>query len=158
MKKINYSKLIFSILICEIAGILGSIFTVNSINSWYQFLNKPVFNPPSWIFGPVWTLLYLMMGVSFYIIWNKESEKVKYTKEKIIFAIQLVLNIAWSILFFGFQSPVLALIEIVFLWIAIWINIFFFYKISKTSGLLLIPYVFWVSFATVLNYYLYILN
>lgn len=158
MSKISYLKLIVSILVCQAAGILGSVFTVSSVSTWYVDLQKPFFNPPSWVFGPVWTLLYLLMGISLYLIW---SAGIKEKDEKlaiIIFFIQLALNTIWSILFFGLQSPFLALIEILFLCAAIAITIYYFYKISKTAAYLLIPYILWVIFAALLNLMIYLLN
>lgn len=158
MNKINYIKLIASIIICNAAGFIGSIFTFSAIPNWYQTLIKPDFNPPNWIFGPVWTTLYILMGVSLYLIWNK-GIKTKYEKTAIgIFSIQLVLNAIWSILFFGLKSPLYAFIEIIFLWIFIVLSIIYFYKISKPASYLLIPYICWVSFASVLNYFILILN
>ena len=151
----NYLKLISSIIICELAGILGSIFTISSVSTWYITLNKPFFNPPSWLFGPVWTALYLLMGISLYLIWtNKKRTKKALT----IFGIQLILNTLWSILFFGLKTPLFAFIEIIFLWIAIMLSIQYFYKINKTAAYLLIPYILWVSFAAILNFSIFVLN
>jgi tryptophan-rich sensory protein len=158
MVKINYFKLISSIIVCQLAGIIGSFFTISSVNSWYTTLNQPFFNPPSWIFGPVWTILYLLMGISLYIVWNKGiNTKVKKIATY-IFGFQLALNSLWSILFFGLQSPLFAFIEIIFLWIAILFSIIYFYKISRTAAYLLIPYIIWVSFAALLNISYVILN
>ncbi len=155
LNKLNYFKLITSIIICKLAGILGSIFTISSVSSWYITLNKPFFNPPSWVFGPVWALLYLLMGISLYIVWNN---KKRTNKAITIFGIQLILNLLWSILFFGIQSPLLAFIEIMFLWFAILLSIIYFYRISRTAAYLLVPYILWVSFAAILNFSIYILN
>jgi tryptophan-rich sensory protein len=155
MSKIDYFRLISSIIICQLAGIIGSIFTVSSVSSWYATLNKPFFNPPSWVFGPVWTLLYLLMGISLYLIWNN---KKRTKKALLIFGIQLILNSLWSILFFGLQSPLLAFIEIIFLWSAILLSIIYFYRISKVAAYLLVPYILWVSFAAILNLSIFILN
>jgi tryptophan-rich sensory protein len=162
--KINYLKLIASIIICQLAGIIGSIFTISSVNTWYTKLNQPVFNPPSWIFSPVWISLYLLMGISLYIIWNKKTvlkikSKIKTWKIALwVFGIQLVLNSLWSILFFGLKSPLLAFIEIIFLWISILLTMIYFKKFSKISFYLLIPYILWVSFALILNLSYVILN
>lgn len=151
----NISKLIISIALCLSAGALGSLFTSSSIPTWYAALQKPAFNPPSWIFGPVWTLLYIMMGIALYLVWtNKKKSKTAIT----IFGIQLALNALWSILFFGLKSPLYAFIDIIALWITILLAIIYFYKTSKTAAYLLIPYILWVSFASVLNFYLMILN
>ncbi len=156
--KINYWKLSVSILICQLAGVIGSFFTASSVSTWYLTLNKPFFSPPGWVFSPVWITLYLMMGISLYLIWNS-GLKTRQTKIAVtIFGVQLVLNSFWSILFFGFKSPLLAFVEIIFLWIAILVTTIHFYRISKHASYLLIPYLFWVSFAAVLNFSLIYLN
>jgi benzodiazapine receptor len=158
MAKINYFRLIVSIAICQMAGIIGSFFTVSSVSTWYQTLNKPFFNPPGWLFGPVWIILYLLMGISLYIVWNK-GVKSKQSKIAVtLFGAQLVLNSLWSIIFFGLKSPLFAFIEIIVLWIAIVSTIIYFYRISKTASYLLLPYIIWVSFASVLNFFIYYLN
>lgn len=151
-KELQIGKLIFAVFICEAAGILGSITTISSIKNWYQFLNKPVFNPPSWIFGPTWTILYLLMGISLYLIWVRKGKHLTF------FWIQLALNAAWSNLFFGLHSPFLAFIDIIALLIAIIITIKIFYKIYVPAGLILLPYLLWVSFATILNLSILLLN
>ena len=150
--------LIISIVICQFAGLIGSVFTVRSISTWYTALVKPAFNPPNWLFGPVWTLLYLLMGISLYLVWQKGTSDVHVKIALLIFAVQLVLNILWSILFFGMQSPMLGLIEIVLLWVFILLTITNFYHISKPASYLLIPYILWVSFAAVLNLSIFLLN
>ena len=154
--KIKITKLILAILICQLAGIVGSIFTSPSIQTWYATLQKPVFTPPSWLFAPAWITLYTLMGISLYLVWNKRDKRVKEAIS--IFFVQLVLNSIWSILFFGLQSPFLAFIEIIILWIAILFTILKFYRISKNAGLLLIPYIIWVSFALILNFSIWWLN
>jgi tryptophan-rich sensory protein len=154
--KINYWKLITSIVIAQLAGVIGSVFTSSGVKTWYPELIKPAFNPPSWVFGPVWVTLFLMMGIALYIVW--ESKAKKKTGALTIFGIQLALNTAWSLLFFGLRSPLAAFIEIIFLWTAILATIITFYRISKTSAYLLLPYILWVSFAAVLNLSLFILN
>ena len=148
----KYFKLIVSIFVCEAAGILGSVFTINSVNTWYTTLNKPFFNPPSWLFGPVWTLLYLLMGISLYLVWEKKKVNLKW------FWTQLALNSIWSIIFFGLKNPSIAFVEIVFLWYSIFRTIKDFEKINKIAAILLYPYLFWVSFASVLNLAIVILN
>lgn len=154
----NFKKLIISILICQAAGFIGSFFTVPSIESWYATINKPSFNPPNWIFAPVWTTLFLLMGIALYRVWNKGID-TKYVKIAItIFGIQLLLNSLWSILFFGMESPLLGLIEIVFLWLAILFSIIYFSKVDKIAAYLLVPYIAWVSFAAILNAAIYMLN
>lgn len=153
----NYLALIISILIAEAAGLLGSIFTFRSIPTWYATLKKPSFNPPSWLFGPVWTILYIFMGISSYMIWQRRGvADVKLAL--IVYGIQLALNALWSILFFGLKNPGLALVEIVFLWIAILATIILFWPINAYAGALLIPYLAWVTFASFLNYNIWVLN
>lgn len=148
----KFLKLLLAIIICEGAGLIGSFFTVNSVNTWYTTLNKPFFNPPSWIFGPVWTILYLLMGVSLYLAWGTKKISLKW------FWIQLVLNSLWSILFFGLKNPTLALFEVIFLWVAIFMTIKSFWKHNRTASWLLLPYLFWVTFASVLNLAIVLLN
>ena len=153
--KINYLKLIVSIIICQLAGIIGSIFTADSVSTWYLTLNKPFFNPPNWIFGPVWITLYLLIGISLYLIWNNKN----FNKTGIyFFSAQLVLNTLWSILFFGLKNPLLAFIEIIILWIFILLTMIYFYRTSKTATYLLLPYILLVTFAAILNISLFILN
>jgi translocator protein len=156
--KINYFKLLASVLICQFAGIVGSVFTVSSIDNWYSLLEKPIFNPPSWVFFPVWTLLYTLMGISLYIVWDKRLQDREVKIGLVFFVTQLILNTLWSFLFFGLRSPYYGLVEIVFLWLAILLTIFQFSKVSKTASYLLVPYILWVSFAALLNYYLWTLN
>lgn len=157
-KKINISKLIASILICEAAGVAGSIFTTPKISTWYASLNKPSFNPPSWIFGPVWTALFLLMGIALYFVWEAAAKNKKAKEAAAIFGIQLALNILWSYLFFGLQNPFYALIEIFVLWLAILAAIIAFNKIDKKAAYLLLPYILWVSFAAFLNFSLWKMN
>lgn len=151
-------KFITSILVCEAVGLLATPFTISSIQTWYSTLNKPSFSPPNWVFGPVWTILYFMMGVAAYIIWSKglASKKIRYALS--FFLIQLFFNFLWSIIFFGLRSPVLAFINILLLWIFIFLTILKFHKISKSAAYLLIPYLIWVSFASILNFSIIILN
>lgn len=137
-----------------LAGVIGSAFTFSSIPTWYASLNKPFFNPPNWLFGPVWTTLYILMGIAAYLIWEKLDKKNigKVKNALTIFAVQLVLNSLWSIVFFGFKSPWYAFVVILLLWYAIFLTITKFSKIDKRAGWLLIPYLAWVSFASVLNF------
>jgi len=151
-------KLIVSILVCQGAGVIGSVFTSPAITTWYAQLEKPSFNPPNWVFAPVWSLLFLLMGIALYLIWSNEAESRKKRTAILIFAVQLVLNILWSVFFFGLQSPLHAFIEIIILWLAILLTIISFYKISKTAAYLLLPYILWVSFASILNFSIMILN
>ena len=159
MDKHQWIKLAISIAICQLAGIIGSVFTANSVGTWYKTLIKPIFNPPSWIFGPVWIILFVLMGISLYLVWNAKTKDKKTKRTAIaVFGIQLFLNILWSLFFFGLQQPYYAFVEIIFLWVGILASMILFYRISKTAAYLLIPYILWVSFAIVLNYYLWILN
>lgn len=152
--------LIGSILLCLLAGLIGSFFTFSAIPTWYQSLNKPSFNPPDYIFAPVWTTLYILMGISLFLLIISRNKAHHNTKKKALrlFLIQLVLNSLWSIIFFGIKFPLLAFIEIIFLWIFVLLTIIYSFKISKISSLLLIPYFLWISFASILNYYIFILN
>ncbi len=158
MKTKEIISLIVAIITCEAAGIVGSIFTASKIPTWYKGLMKPALNPPSWVFGPVWTTLYLLMGIALYIIWKKglNTEGVKFALT--IFAVQLILNALWSIVFFNMENLGLALINIVLMWLSILWTIVLFYRLSPTAGLLLIPYILWVSFASYLNYAIWTLN
>ena len=174
MKKIY--KLVISLLIPQLAGGLGSYFTVGSVKDWYPVLIKPVLNPPSWIFGPVWTTLFLLMGYALYLVWNQwdqgnPSARLRVKIALAVFGLQLFLNTLWSIIFFGLHSPGGALFEMIFLWLAILATIIAFAKISppsssiwttdgqgKLAAWLLVPYILWVSFAGYLNYALWVLN
>lgn len=149
--------LLISILIALSAGFIGSFFTTPSIASWYAFINKPSFSPPNWLFAPVWTLLYILMAIAAFLIWQKRDNL--QTKPALMFyGIQLVLNTLWSIIFFGMKNPGLAFLEIIFLWLFILITLIKFYKINKTAGLLFIPYILWVSFALILNFAVWMIN
>ena len=161
MAKINLNdvlKLIISIIICQLAGVFGSIFTTPAIPSWYATLVKPTFNPPNWVFAPVWISLYFLMGISAFLVWRKGIENPRVNLALRLFIIQLILNSLWSVLFFGFRSPLLGLVEIIILWIFILLTILYFFKVSKIAGILLLPYILWVSFAAVLNFSIWRLN
>ena len=155
--KADLKKLVISLSLPFLAGFIGSYFTAPAIPTWYAGLRKPFFNPPNWIFGPVWTLLYLLMGISFYLIYK--SKKTNYTNLSYCYFFgQLVLNSLWSIAFFGLRNIGLALIVIFLLSILIFITIMLFEKINKTASYLLMPYFLWVLFATILNFSIFILN
>lgn len=158
MKINNTLKLIIAIIVSELAGIIGSVFTTPSIAGWYEGIVKPNLNPPAWVFGPVWTTLFALMGISAFLIWKKGLDRKDVKMALGIFLGQLVLNTIWSIIFFGLHSSGGALIEIVFLWLAILATIILFYKISRPSAWLLLPYILWVSFAGYLNYSIWQLN
>lgn len=146
------------IFVSQLAGIVGSFFTVTNIESWYGQINKPFFNPPNWIFGPVWITLYTLMGISAFLVWkNWDSNNIaKYST--ILFFVHLVFNSLWSIIFFGMQNPGLAFFEIIFLWLMILALIILYFQINKTAAYLLVPYILWVSFASVLNFAIWRLN
>ena len=154
----NVLKLIISIILVWIVAGLGSLFTASSVSTWFTTLAKPSFSPPNWLFGPVWTILYLMIGIALFLVWTTKANKILKRKAYYIFGIQLILNTMWSVAFFGAHNPFLAFIIIVLLWISILLNIIEFYKIKKSAGLLLLPYILWVSFAAVLNFAIYWLN
>ena len=150
--------LIISIAICLGAGALGTIYTIPSIPGWYASLTKPPFTPPNYLFGPAWTLLYVLMGIAAYLIWSRGSENKAVRAALGIFAAQLILNAVWTPLFFGFHWLLAAFIEIIILWLFILWTIVKFYRISSVAGLLLVPYILWVSFASVLNFSVWWLN
>jgi len=150
--------LIGSVLLCNCAGLLGSLFTTTGPGSWYSTLIKPAFNPPSWIFAPVWTLLYILMGISLYLVIMEGMKGRDVRIPLLIFAIQLILNILWSYAFFGLESTFFGLLVILILWISIVATMILFYPVRKAAAWLLVPYILWVSFATLLTYTIYSLN
>jgi translocator protein len=150
-------QLVVSIAIAQVAGLIGSFFTISSVNTWYVDLAKPLWNPPAWLFGPVWVTLYTLMGIAAYLIWRyRENPKTK--RALIVYGLQLVLNALWSILFFGLQNPGLAFLGIIVLLVFIIITTIKFWKLNTWAGILLLPYLVWVSFAMVLNYTIWQLN
>lgn len=158
LQKINKFKLFVSVLACQLAGAVGSVFTVASIDSWYAVLEKPAFNPPSWVFSPVWITLYTLMGISLYLVWVEGLQRKEVKVGIFVFVIQLGLNTLWSFLFFGLQSPYYAFMEIILLWLSIFLTIILFGKVSKKASVLLVPYLLWVSFAALLNFQIWVLN
>ena len=150
-------KLIVSLAAPLLAGAIGSLATLPNIPTWYAALEKPLFSPPNWIFGPVWTLLYILMGVSLYLVW---TSRVKQNKKKafIVFGTQLFLNMLWSIAFFGLHAPIGGLVVILGLLMTIIITICFFWRFSKLASYFLAPYLLWVCFATALNGAIALLN
>jgi tryptophan-rich sensory protein len=154
----DIATVIAFILVCQMAGIIGSVFTIDGIEGWYDTLVKPDITPPNWVFGPVWTLLYAMMGISAFLVYKSGIEKKENKIALGIFLFQLVLNTLWSIVFFGMNSLGGALAIIAILWISIVATIISFYKISRVAAGLLIPYLLWVTFASILNYLLFSLN
>lgn len=157
MNKIT--KILTLVVTCLAIGYFSGLITRSSIITWYPTLIKPSFNPPNWIFAPVWSLLYCMMGVAAGLVWDYiDFEKQKTTQALNFFAIQLGLNALWSYLFFGLMNPMLAGIEIIVLWLFIYETYLKFSKINKIAGYLFLPYLAWVSFATVLNLSIWWLN
>lgn len=154
MKTKNILKLIISITVPLLAGFIGSYFTMPAIPSWYAELTKPNLNPPNWIFAPVWTTLYILMGISFFMIWQKG----RHNLQMVVFGAQIILNTTWSFFFFGMQRLDVAFLNIVLLWIMIVLTIVLFFRVSKIAAYLLIPYIIWVSFASYLNLAIWMLN
>ncbi|MDD2985392.1 TspO/MBR family protein [Flavobacterium sp.] len=152
-------KIIILVVVCLAVGYGSGIVTQSAIETWYVTLEKPFFNPPNWLFAPAWTTLYILMGISAGIIWSKMDNMPKLVKKALwVFAIQLILNALWSFLFFGMQNPLLALIEILLLWLLIFETMKVFKPIDSLASKLLIPYILWVSFATLLNASIWWLN
>lgn len=156
--KIKWAPLLTFILICELAGAFGSFFTRETLSSWYVYLNKPSFMPPSWVFAPVWTLLYFIMGIAGYLVWSKGWSDQKVKGCLILFFLQLLVNASWSFLFFGLCSPLYGLWGICVLWGLVLLTTLNFYSVSKAATYLFIPYIVWVTFATVLNQQILALN
>ena len=148
-------KLFISILIPLLVGGIATFFTTSGVNGWYAMANKPSFNPPNWLFAPVWTALYIMMGVALFLVWKSEAGKAIKQTAFILFAVQLLLNFLWSFIFFYAKQPGWAFVDIIAMWIAILLTIIWFAKISSTASWLLVPYIFWVSFASLLNFYIW---
>nr|WP_228520613.1 TspO/MBR family protein [Flavobacterium sp. CSZ] len=159
MKINKITKIVIALIICLMVGYSASIVTRPSVESWYPTIIKPGFNPPNWIFMPVWTLLYILMAVAAGLVWDKIKEQNQEVKVALgFFLIQLTLNAIWSYIFFGLKNPMLALIEIALLWLMIYETYLKFTKINKTAGYLLIPYMAWVAFAGILNASIWWLN
>lgn len=150
--------LIFFIALCLVAGGIGSIFTAGTIPTWYASLVKPSLNPPSWVFAPVWTTLYILMGVAMYLVFRQGWGRKDVRFALVFFTAHLVLNAGWSIIFFGGHNVSWALVAIIVLWLMIAFSIYLFRPINRTAAWLLVPYLLWVSFATYLNYSIWILN
>ena len=142
--------------LCLSLGILSGFTTSDSITNWYQFISKPSWNPSSWVFGPVWTILYILMGIAVALIWHSKHKNKR--KALLFFMTQFIFNLSWSFIFFNLHLIGWALIEIMIMLVLIFMTSFSFYKINKTSAYLLIPYIIWVSFATVLNATIWYLN
>ena len=157
-KLLNVFKLVISIIVCQSAGAIGSLATTPKISTWYATLGKPAFAPPNWLFAPVWISLYLLMGIAAFLVWRRGLGDRQVKIALGIFLIQLVLNSLWSVAFFGLESPFYGVSVIIVLWIALLFTILRFFKLSTVAGLLLLPYILWVSFAAILNVSLWVLN
>jgi tryptophan-rich sensory protein len=154
----NTWKFIIAILLCEMVGITSGLLASASNNTWFDSLKKPTWNPPGYLFGPVWTTLYLMMGISLGIIWTNKTTELRKRSAYFLFGLQLFLNFWWSIIFFKFHSPAVALLDILLMVIVITMTIVSFSKFSKPAAWLLVPYIAWVLFATALNFTIWNLN
>ncbi len=154
----NLNRIFIAIAICLFIGFMSGFATQNSISDWYPTLNKPSFNPPNWIFAPVWIILYIMMGIAAGIVWSKGYYH-KWVKTALYhFGFQLLLNGMWGIVFFGLKRPDIALLVIIVLIVLILLTIKWFKVVNKTAAYLMIPYLLWVSFAAVLNFMIWKLN
>jgi translocator protein len=158
MEKNELFRLILSIIICQMAGVIGSIFTASSVTSWYPTLVKPSFSPPGFYIGVIWIVLFTLMGISLFLIWREIPRNLPLRVALYFFAAQLIVNVLWSAAFFGMQSPISGLAVIAFLWIFILITIIKFWPINRTAALLLVPYIVWVSIAAYLNFSIWKLN
>ena len=158
IKLTDIVKLVISIIVCQCAGLIGSLFTTPAISTWYATLQKPPFTPPNWLFAPAWITLYLLMGISAFIIWRRGLDNRWVKRALTVFLIQLVLNALWSVAFFGLESPLYGVIVIAALWVAILLTILKFFKVSSVAAVLLLPYILWVTFAAVLNISILVLN
>lgn len=158
MKIKDIGKLIICVVACLAAGAIGSVFTRSAIPTWYTALEKPAFSPPNWLFAPVWTLLYILMGVAAFLVWRKGVENRQIRMALIVFLIQLILNALWSVVFFGLESPLYGLIVISILWVVILFTVLQFFKISRVASVLMWPYLLWVIFAAALNSSIWLLN
>jgi tryptophan-rich sensory protein len=159
MKLPNIAKLIVSVAVPILVGFFGSLFTTaDTLNNWYANLRKPAFTPPEWVFGPVWTTLFILIGIAAFMVWQKGLDNKRVLPALLCFVVQLALNVLWSVLFFGLRSPLGGLIDIVLLMSAIILTVILFRRVSKIAGLLLVPYLLWVMFASILNIAIYIQN
>jgi benzodiazapine receptor len=151
---------VLSVGACLLAGVIGSYFTTPNIATWYETLQKPFFTPPPWVFAPVWATLYILMGISLWLVWREwKSTGISHARCAFtLFFVLLGLNVLWSFLFFGLRSPLAGMIGIIVLWISILATIVVFFRISRTAGLLLIPYIAWVSVAAAINFAVLLLN
>lgn len=151
-------RIALAVAVCLLVGALSGLATQSSVDTWYTTLNKPSFNPPNWVFGPVWTLLYLMMGVAAGLVWSRGAQGGPRNKALSLFASQLLLNASWSLVFFGLQSPLPALFILLALLVLIALTLRAFGKVTPAAAYLMVPYLLWVAFAGVLNYKIVELN
>jgi benzodiazapine receptor len=158
MRRIEFLKLAASLVACYLAAFVGSIFTTPNVPTWYASLARPFFAPPNWVFAPVWTAIFTLMGISVYLVWWEGRADPRVKAALAVFALQLVANVSWSAAFFGLRSPLAGLVVIVFLWALIALTIQKFRAVSRTAAALLLPYIIWVSFAAVLNFAIWRLN
>jgi translocator protein len=154
----SYLKLAAAILFCLIAGSLGSLVTTTGSGSWYATLEKPFFAPPTWVFAPMWITLFILMGIALYLVWQCGTKNWDVQIALGIFGVQFILNVIWSFLFFGLQSPLLGLVDIILLWVMIAATIGAFYRVKKSAAYFLIPYLAWVTLASALNGAIYVMN
>lgn len=154
----NTVKLIISVAIPQLVAFLSGLATVTGTRNWYPLLEKPALTPPSWVFGPVWTLLYLMMGIAAFLVWKRGLGHPGAKAALLVFLIQLAFNGAWSLFFFGMRSPGIAFADILLLWCGITATTLMFFGQNRAAGALVVPYWGWVTFAAVLNYYIWRLN
>lgn len=154
----NTGKFILAVAIPLLVGGTSGFFTVTGIESWYQTIQKPAWNPPNYIFGPVWTTLYALMGIALFLVWKSTGPQAIKKTAILLFAVQLVFNFFWSIIFFKLQQPGWAFLEMIGLWLFILLTILAFSKVDKIAAWLLVPYISWVSFAAILNYTIWKLN
>ena len=157
MNKSQIFKLLASLALPLFLGAIAGLFTAEAVPEWYETLNRPSFNPPNWLFGPVWTTLYMLLGISLFLIWKQSASKER-NLAIFVFLLQQALNFGWSFIFFYFNMIGFALIEIILLWISIIVMLVLFYKIKPMTAYINIPYLIWVTFATILNASYYILN
>lgn len=153
-----FIKIFLAIGLCLLIGFLGSLATQTGMADWYPTLEKPFFNPPNWIFGPVWTILYVLMGIAAGLVWSKGFYHKWVQTALYHFGFQLLLNAAWSILFFGLKEPFWALLDIIALFVVLLITIKWFKVVSDAAAYLLVPYAVWVLFAAILNFEIWRLN
>jgi len=154
----QFFPFVISLAITLVIGFVASLFTRPEIAGWYSTLHKPSFNPPSWLFAPVWTAIYILIAIAAYLVWKQRNAATAYHATAGIYFIQLLLNFSWSIVFFGMHEILGALVVIILLWLSITINIIWFGKFSKIAAWLLVPYLLWVSFASLLNLNIYLFN